>query len=171
MRATSRITPLIPLYRLSDRAKLEQIPSSLAVILMRAAILLALLSLPGCKSPFGSGDYRELLAGVYSVTAPDTVGAGSSFDVVMISQGGDGCWKPGRCITGQSGPLQATIIPFDEEYVGHDLACTDNLPALRHSVRLPTTKRGIFEVTVKTYRRASTGKDSVGVILRTVVVR
>jgi len=139
--------------------------------LMRAATLLALLSIPGCKWPFGSGDYRALLAGVYAVTAPDTVGVGSGFEVVMISQGGDGCWKPGRCITGQSSPLRATMTPFDLEYVGHDLTCTDELPPLRHSVRLPTTTRGVFEVSVRTYLRASTGKDSVGVIVRTVVVR
>lgn len=138
--------------------------------LMQAAMLLTLLSVSGCKWPFGSSDYRDGLAGVYAVTAPDTVAVGSGFEVVMVSQGGDGCWKPGRCITSQTGPLQATIIPFDREFVGSG-ACTANLPNLWHSVNLPTTTRGAFEVSVKTYRIGSTGKDSVGVIQRTVVVR
>jgi hypothetical protein len=137
--------------------------------LLRAAILLA-LALWGCDWPFESDDYRNRLAGVWEVTAPDTVDVGSIFEVVMMSSGTNGCWKAGRDDVRRTGPLAATITPYDQEFVGTG-ACTANVPNFRHSVRLPTSTRGDFTVRVRTLKRASSGKDSVGVIQRTVVVR
>ena len=49
------------------------------------AALLLLSVLSGCDWPLGSDDYRDRLAEVARVTAPDTVSVGNSFDVVVTS--------------------------------------------------------------------------------------
>ena len=126
-------------------------------------MLSALLFLFGCDMPFESDDYRDRLAGIYEVAAPATVNVGSRFDVVMLSIGANGCWRPGRNVVRQIGALAVTITPYVQEYTG-DGACTANTPTLTHSVRLLAESAGNFEVSVKTALPA-------GVIERTVVVR
>jgi hypothetical protein len=128
----------------------------------RAAFLAALLSLSGCDWPFESDDYQTRLAGIWEVTAPDTVDAGSEFEVVMLSSAPNGCWRAGRTDVRQANPLSATLIPYDMEYVG-DGVCTTDVPTLRHSVNLLASKKGTFEVNVR-----RSGGSTIG---RTVIVR
>jgi hypothetical protein len=132
-------------------------------------VLSALLFLSGCDWPFESDDYRDQLAGVWEVTAPDTMSVGSAFEVVMLSSGTNGCWRKGRDVVRRA-DLQATILPYDQVFIGEG-GCTTDVPTFTHVVSLETTTRGVFEVNVVTLLRATTGKDSVGAIQRTVVVQ
>jgi hypothetical protein len=137
-----------------------------------ATLLLCCLTF-GCKSstPLGLKDgYKERIAAVMNVTAPDTVSVGATFEVVMLSSGPSGCWRIGRDELSATSPVQATITPYDEENVKSGV-CAAYAPTFLHSVVLSAAVRGDFNVTVRTRMRASTGKDSVGTIQRTVVVR
>ena len=125
------------------------------------ALPLALVALSGCVWPFESDDYQDRLAGIWEVTMPDTVDVGSTFDVAMMSSGANGCWKKGRDVVVRSGALQATITPYDQEYIGDGL-CTADVPTFTHVVSLNATARGAFEVNVK---------SAGGVIERMVTVR
>src|SRR5262249_52134339 len=136
-------------------------PDSLSCICLASSF--ALMLLPGCQWPLDSGsDYREVVAGVAEVTAPDTVNVGNLFVVVAISEGTNGCWRKGRDVVRKT-ELAATIICYDREYVG-DNACTDNLPLFQHSVALLAPIKGTFQVRVVNPGR-------VGVISRNIVVR
>jgi hypothetical protein len=135
-------------------------------------LLLCCLSF-GCDSSTSLGPedgYRERLAAVMNVTVPDTVSVGSTFEVVMLSSAANGCWKIGRDELSSTSPVQATITPYDQENVESDV-CPQNAPTFRHLVSLSAAVPGDFSVTVRTRMKASTGKDSVGTIQRTVAVR
>jgi hypothetical protein len=149
---------------------------------IRAAALLMLSVLTGChdsplgpgnnssrvpsnNSSLGSSDYVDRIAFVGAVTAPDIVTAGDAFEVTMISLAGDGCSTPLRDEVKQTGPLEVTITPIDQVYVGPGV-CTENAPQFRHSVSLLARTPGALEVNVMTQ-----SAGGVAVIRRTVMVQ
>jgi len=126
------------------------------------------MALAGCDWPFRS-DYRDRLSSVVTVTAPDSVAVGASFEVTFPTFGTNGCWRQGNDRVSGHG-LRINVTPFDREYVGSD-ACTDNEPVFHHSVRLIASTQGAMGIRVLRRLQATSGRDSVGIIDRTVLVR
>ena len=84
--------------------------------------------------------------------------------------GRNGCWKKGDEFVRRDRPLRATITPYDRAILGRAV-CTSDLPEFDHSVTFAADVPGEFMVNVGTLLRSSTGKDSLGIIHRTVIVR
>jgi len=132
------------------------------------AALAVSLALGGCDW-FTSNNYRDRLSIVTSVAAPDTVSIGSSFSVVIETQGPDGCWRKGHDLVFPS-PLLVQIRAVDQEYVGAG-ACASVILDFTHQVVVRAPSRGTMKVEVLHRLTAVSGEDSVGVIERLVVVR
>jgi hypothetical protein len=127
------------------------------------AALAALAALLSCRHAVFQSDYRDRLSAVLSVTAPDTVEVGASFQVQIDTSGNNGCWRKGRDEVSRPGPLEAHIAPFDREYIGTGF-CAQNLPTFHHVVELTASTKGTIEVFVARRLRAASGADSTGVI-------
>jgi len=128
-----------------------------------------IFSLSSCEEPFKS-DYRDHLSSVSSATAPDTVAVGTTFQVLIVTSGSNGCWKKGDDRVSQQGPLQVYIVPFDREYVGTG-ACTADVPQFQHTVNVGASAKGTMDIFVSRRLRAVAGADSTGVIQLKVDVR
>jgi len=131
------------------------------------AIMAASLS---CRHALSKPDYLDRLSWVLSVTAPDTVAVGDSFQVRIDTSGNNGCWQKGRDQVSRPGPLEAHIAPYDREYVGTGI-CTQNAPTFHHAVPLAASAKGLIEVFVAHRLRAASGADSTGVIQLNVYAR
>jgi hypothetical protein len=99
------------------------------------------------------------------VTAPDTVGAGTSFVVVVRTFGSSSCTRPAGADVTLSG-LMATVVPLDSVPGGRDVICTSDLRAFPRNVSLIFSARGQGTVAV-------TGRGNYGdtTITHHVVVR
>lgn len=141
----------------------------LAVAPLVALGLLALSGCDGSNEPERRPDYRSALSFVQSVTAPDSAGQGTTFDVTIRTFGWNGCWRQGEDHVDRPSSLLVRIEPHDLEYVGHGI-CTQNLPVFQHLVPVTATQAGELVIEVRTRLHLTTGKDSVGTIERTVTI-
>ena len=84
------------------------------------------------------------------IAAPDTVTAGTPFDVEVRTVGADACWRPdGEDVT-VSGTT-ASVTPYDlvvTEIDGEPAVCAAVLVPLRHSLTLVLQEAGEGRVTV-----------------------
>ena len=131
-----------------------------------AAPAIVAFGLSSCLWPFGP-DYEDRISDVLSVAMPDTVRAGASFLVTIItSSGGPGCWGKGPDEV-RAGPAWAMITPYDRTYTGSG-GCLDN-PPITHKVVLKFVRPGIAGVAIR--HGKVVGPDSTGMIVRRVVVQ
>ncbi len=136
------------------------------------AVAMLLLILPGCDWPndnSGSGpDYRDSLASVGGVSAPDSAALGSVFYVTIGTHASNGCWQQGRDEVQVRAPLLVRITPYDRETIS-DL-CPQNAPTFQHVVPVTAPEAGRLKIEVLRRLRAVSGKDSIGVIEKFVTV-
>ncbi len=104
---------------------------------MRFPLLLVLV-LSGCDWIMGPNDRRHRGA-VASVQVADTVRAGISFDVTILTGGPDGCWSKDRTEVHTDG-LAATIAPYDMERRGG--VCTLEPVTIQHTATLTFAQSG-----------------------------
>lgn len=137
----------------------------------RASLLLGAVMLAGtagCDWPTDSG-YRAHLSAVSEVSVPDSVALGARFTVAIDTWGPNGCWRKGDDSVSRTSPMLVRITPHDREPTGEGV-CTDNIMKFRHVVPITGTARGDLEIEVRTRLRSVSGKDSAGVIAKTVYV-
>jgi hypothetical protein len=136
------------------------------------AVALLFLVLPGCDWPNDDSDsgrnYRDHLAFVGGVSAPDSAALGSVFDVTIVTHASNGCWRQGRDKVQIPAPLLVRITPYDREYIS-DL-CPQNAPTFQHVVPVTASQAGKLKIEVLRLLRAVSGKDSIGVIEKFVTV-
>ena len=137
------------------------------------AVAMLLLILPGCDWPNDDSDsgrnYRDRLASVGGVSAPDSAALGSVFDVTIGTNASNGCWQQGRDEVQVPAPLLVRITPYDREYIGGDV-CPANAPTFQHVVPVTAPEAGKLKIEVLRRLRAVSGKDSIGVIEKFVTV-
>jgi hypothetical protein len=137
-----------------------------------AMLLLVLLDLPGCDWPNDDSDsgrnYRDRLASVGGVSAPDSAALGSVFYVTIGTNASNGCWQQGRDKVQVRAPLLVRITPYDREYISD--VCPQNAPTFQHIVPVTAPEAGKLKIEVLRRLRAVSGKDSIGVIEKFVTV-
>jgi len=137
------------------------------------AIAMLLLVLPGCDWPNDNSDsgrnYRDRLASVGGVLAPDRAALGSVFYVTIGTNASNGCWQQGRDKVQVQAPLLVRIAPYDRENIGGDV-CPQNAPTFQHVVHVTAPEAGKLKIEVSRRLRAVSGKDSIGVIEKVVTV-
>ena len=137
------------------------------------AVAMLLLVLPGCDWPNDNShsgpDYRDSLASVGGVSAPDSAALGSVFDVTIGTNASNGCWQQGRDEVQVPAPLLVRITPYDRENIGGDV-CPQNAPTFQHVVPVTAPEAGKLKIEVFRRLRAVSGKDSIGVIEKFVTV-
>ncbi len=153
-------------------------------MIQRSAVLAALLGSAalavGCSTPTASTDYDfARVAGVILphasfasrvLVAPDSVRAGVPFTVTVSSFGSTTCTRADGATLIVAGVL-ATIAVWDREQVGG--ACTDDLRQFPRdvSVQLLTAGRATIRVQGRAYPAGASGRDSLVVVEKDIVVR
>jgi len=136
------------------------------------AVAMLLLILPGCDWPNDNSDsgpdYRDRLASVGGVLAPDSAALGSVFDVTILTTASNGCWRQGRDEVQVRAPLLVRITPYDRETISD--FCSQNAPTFQHVVPVTAPEAGKLKIEVLRRLRAVSGKDSIGVIEKFVTV-
>ena len=136
------------------------------------AVAMLLLVLPGCDWPNDSSDsgrnYRDRLASVGGVSAPDRAALGSVFDVTIGTNASNGCWQQGRDKVQVRAPLLVRITPYDRETISD--VCPQNAPTFQHVVPVTAPEAGKLKIEVLRRLRAVSGKDSIGMIEKFVTV-
>ena len=128
-----------------------------------AALIVMLLS---CTGP--DSDYEIRLSMVASITMPDTVQVGESFEVIIVTIAHHGGCKPGHDDV-HAIDNGYRISPYDQIYIGSgpvDAA----IHHFTHDVGLMLDSAGIAEIQIKHHLPSSTGTDSTGTIVQQVVV-
>jgi hypothetical protein len=137
------------------------------------AVAMLLLVLPGCNWPNDDSDsgpdYRDRLASVGGVSAPDSAALGSVFYVTIGTNASNGCWQQGPDKVQVRAPLLVRITPYDRENIGGDV-CPQNAPTFQHVVRVTAPEAGKLKIEVLRRLRAVSGRDSIGVIEKFVTV-
>ena len=136
--------------------------------LLGSAVAATLLSLASCKSPL-TVEYEDRIAMVDSVAVPESVFSTLPFAATIWSSGPNLCWKKGSDdIESVSGGLLVT--PHDRAYTGNG-ACAQTIARFTHTVSLRLAGKGSATISIQDREIASTGKDSVVTITRTVTIR
>jgi hypothetical protein len=137
----------------------------------RATLLAAAFACAACANLAGPGgdrrpgiiESRYLHAPV--LTAPDSVTAGTPFQVTVTTLGFSGCWTEDRTdVTSLAG--EAVVRPYDRVREG---PCTQALVNLPHSVQLRFDQPGTASIVVQGVRDDG-GNAEPTQIQRTVVV-
>ncbi len=135
-----------------------------AALALVVALLLGLAA-AGCNWHLTS-DYRDQLAYVDSVEAPDSVTVGTLFPVRIHTSGANLCWRKGHDDVAWRSALEVAVRPYDRRYIGSG-ACAQAIVHLVHEVRLTPTRRG----TLVLWIARAVVHDSSGVIRREILVR
>lgn len=110
---------------------------SISVAGAMSVAALAIL-LVGCESIFGVN--KVSVGWVAAADVPDTVHAGQAFDVVVRTEGADGCWSKDHTDVKVDG-LDATITPYDVDTRHSGVACNEATVELVHTASI-TFKQG-----------------------------
>lgn len=149
----------------------HQVPGQVRTWAVAAAMLC--LVLPSCDWPNDNSDsgrkYRDHLASVGGVSAPDSAALGSVFYVTIVTNAPNGCWQKGRDKVQVPAPLLVRITPYDRENISSDV-CPENAPTFQHVVPITASEAGKLKIEVLRRLRAVSGKDSIGVIEKFVTV-
>ena len=134
-----------------------------------AAVLGAFFVLASCQNPFNTSDYRDRLAVVDTVIAPDSVFALQTFKVTLRTEAPNSCWSKGHDdAEPQAGGMLVT--PYDQEYTGKN-ACAQAIVHFQHELTIYAPSKGTFTLTVKTRTRSVSGADSTAVVTRTILLQ
>ena len=118
---------------------------------MRAAVVLLVLMIAGCRDPGVGPDQArvrgaiELYGNPIIITAAFTATAGVPYSVKVLTYGG-GCVSQGETESSQVG-MTALIEPYDLERRAD--ACTDELRVHEHIAALRFEQRGDATITVR----------------------
>lgn len=136
--------------------------------LRRSTFMLALFAIPACSGLVGPEEETRL--GVISyydyplvVTVPDTVQAGTPFEVSVRTYGG-GCIRPNGTNVHVAGRL-VKIVPYDV-HSGHDV-CPDVLATFDHEAMATVRQAGLAEIR---FHGKAMPADSTLIVVRHVVV-
>ena len=133
-------------------------------------VLLLTLAAAGCDSIVGLDPQREDVGTIefhnepIRVDVPDTVRAGESFQVAVLTYGG-GCTRKRRTDVSVVG-LIARVTPIDSEVRG-DHACAQYLATFAHEATLTFSRAGRARITFNGRRQPGASEIS---ITREVVV-
>ncbi|HEV2146313.1 MAG TPA: hypothetical protein VGR37_02760 [Longimicrobiaceae bacterium] len=106
--------------------------------------------------------------------APDTVVAGTPFDVVVRTYGADGCWREAGAETAATG-LSVAITPHDRHEAGAGVMCTMAVVRLPRTLRVsfPQRGQGVIRVTGRKvlFSNGSVANQGSVTVEKQVVVR
>ncbi|MFO8231382.1 MAG: hypothetical protein R6U20_01820 [Longimonas sp.] len=121
----------------------------------RALITFALLIgvTTGCDFLGGSNDAQEVvgfigedIVSTAPLAAPDTVQAGTSFDVTVTTFGPNLCWQASREEVERE-PMRVSITPYDKSPSG-DAVCADAIAEMERTVSVTFEEHGEATIVV-----------------------
>jgi hypothetical protein len=124
--------------------------------LLLPALLLLAVALAGCDAfPLGGADDAWVVYQSFTdeIIAPDTVSAGTPFDVVVVTYGSDGCHRLARTSVRRSHiqtdrPLVQIEVFNKRPAPEAGVACTTANVPIPHPVRLQVERPGTLTVSV-----------------------
>src|SRR5690349_1543587 len=88
---------------------------------LAVAVAMIFLVLPSCDWPNDNskseGNYRDHLASVMGVSAPDSAALGSVFYVTIGTSASNGCWQQGSDKVLFPATMLVRVMPYDREYI------------------------------------------------------
>lgn len=113
-------------------------------------------------------DYRDRISFIDSVHVSDSVRLGEAFYVTIVTSAPNGCWKQGHDEV-QKQLNGYRIIPYDQEYLGSNM-CPQAVVNFIHNVSLVIEKAADHQIEIQHRTWGSAGQDSIGTVVKNMVV-